>query len=69
MEGKNELLSIRQQPITRLIINRQEKQDIKELSLEINYKPTKEWQYSSWRYIQHNTPFIDFKVSDKPTDP
>ncbi len=67
MDGKNELLSIKQ------IDNSTDTQSAgktrhKGIEFGVNYKPTEEWIIRIGGTTAQHT-YIDFKVSDKPTDP
>lgn len=66
MDGKNELLSIRQ-PDNSTDYQSAGETRHKGIEFGINYKPTKEWSIRVGGTTAQHT-FIDFKVSDKPTD-
>lgn len=67
LQGKNELLSIRQPDNSNDFQSAGETQH-KGIEFGINYKPSKQWNFRFGGTIaQHK--FIDFKISDKPTDP
>ena len=66
MEGKNELLSIRQ-PDNSTDYQSAGETRHKGIELGINYKPSAQWAIRIGGTTSQHT-FIDFKVSDKPTD-
>jgi iron complex outermembrane receptor protein len=66
MDGKNELLSIRQ-PDNSTDYQSAGETRHKGIEFGINYKPTHEWAIRVGGTTAQHT-FIDFKVSDKPTD-
>lgn len=67
LQGKNELLNIRQPDNSTDYQSAGETQH-KGIEFGANYKPTKEWNIRiGGTYALHK--FIDFKVSDKTTDP
>jgi outer membrane receptor protein involved in Fe transport len=66
MDGKNELLSIRQ-PDNSTDYQSAGETRHKGIEFGINYKPTHEWSIRVGGTMAQHT-FIDFKVSDKPTD-
>lgn len=66
MDGKNELLSIRQ-PDNSTDYQSAGETRHKGIEFGINYKPTQEWSIRVGGTTAQHT-FIDFKISDKPTD-
>lgn len=67
LQGKNELLSIRQ-PDNSFDYQSAGETSHKGIEFGINYKPSQEWYVRiGGTTAEHK--FVDFKVSDKPTDP